>query len=298
MMLRDDFIMGEKQDKILTAVKDYVEIIESERYNSGDPFITIEKEDTQDDVIVKILTSERTGAPVKFEGELMNTAENTARRNFSNGIRTLNSWQFRSSDDYFREAANLARDLKMQQRINLFKQLSNLLYSVIHTNPERVIKSKGNYFDEVVSLLPKYDLLDREEQNHYRKKINSLYGFACELEKAEEKSLTQQLFARCSISLYHKEYLAAYIWLFKIYLINKGAFDEIANTDEVMQKALSTLTLYIEVETGLKETLEDLPTMASAYDLQSIFADHLTNIFDVEFEKETKMRLSFTEFRD
>lgn len=298
MILRDELIMGEKQEKILTAVKDYVEIIESERYNSGDPIITIEKGDTQEDVIIKILTSERTGALIKLEGEMMNTAENTARRNISNGIRTLNSWQFRNSDDYFREAANLARDLKMQQRINLFKQLSSLLFSVIHTNPERIIKSKGNYFDEVVSLLPKYDLLSREEQNHYCKKINSLYGFACELEKADEKSLTQQLFARCSISLYNKEYLAAYIWLFKIYLINKEAFNEIAKNDEILQKALSTLELYIEVVTGLKESLEDLPTMASAYDLQTIFADHLTSIFDVDFEKETKMKLNFIEFRE
>ncbi|NHJ04501.1 MAG: hypothetical protein EAX90_06735 [Candidatus Heimdallarchaeota archaeon] len=290
--------MGEKEEKIKTAIKEYTEIIESERYNSEDPIIQVEKSDTQEQVIIKILTSERTGAPLKLEGEIVNTAEDLATKNFANGIRTLNSWQFRRSATYLSDAANLARDQILQQRINLYKQLSDLLKSTIRIAPERIIKSKGRFFEEVSKLISKYDKLSKEEQNYYRKAINSLYGIACELENGDLKTLSQQLFARCTISLFNQEYLASYIWLYKIFLLNKEEFDKLAEKDEILKKALESLKLYIEVETGLREYLDDLPSMASAFDLQTIFADHLNTIFDIDFLPNTKEKFSFPIYRE
>ncbi|HUU79019.1 MAG TPA: hypothetical protein VMX55_11790 [candidate division Zixibacteria bacterium] len=290
--------MGEKEQKIKTAVKDYTEIIESERYNSEDPIIQVEKNDNQEQVIIKILTSERTGAPLKIEGEIVNTAEDLASKNFANGIRTLNSWQFRRSAVYLSDAANLARDQILQQRINLYKQLSDLLKSTIRIAPERIIKSKGRFFEEVLKLISKYDKLSKDEQNYYRKAINSLYGIAFGLENGDLKTLTQQLFARCTISLFNQEYLASYIWLYKIFLLNKEEFDKLAEKDEILKKALDVLKLYIEVETGLREYLDDLPSMASAFDLQTIFADYLNTIFDINFISDTKEKFSFPIYRE
>ena len=288
--------MNKKQHEILNEVKDKVEIIESARYNSEDPIIEINKADSQEMIMVKVLSSERTGAMIKFEGELINTAEKKAERLFGNGVRTLNSWQFRNSLKHFTESANLARSPLLQQRINLYKQLHSLLKATIRTAPERIIKSKGAFFEEVLDLLKKYDQFTQEEKNHYLRKIDALYGVCRDLEKDDAKTLTQQLFIRCSIALFNQEYLAAYIWLYRIYLLVQNQFDAIAENDKILKIALDNLKLYIEVETGLKQ-IEDLPTMASAFDLQTVFADHLSNIFDVEYQKEVSMRFSIPVFR-
>ena len=289
--------MSEKQKEILDAVKENIEKIESERYNSEDPVVSIEKSDSQLEVIKKLLTSERTGAPLILEKETLNPAEDLAKKNFSNGIRTLNSWRFRKSSTHFTEAANLTRDVVLQQRINLYKQLHSLLQSVILISPERIIKSKGNLFAEVVNSLEKYDKFSEDERYYYQRAIDSLYGVAGLLSDDDKKAKTQQLFVRCTISLSNREYLAANIWLYKIYRLNKEAFDALAAKDKVLTKALESLQLFVEVETGVKEIVEDLPTMASAFDLQTIFADHLNTIFDVEFVAETKKDFSFLQYR-
>lgn len=289
--------MSEKQKEIFIAVKENVEKIESERYNSKDPVVTIGKNDSHQEVIVKLLTSERTGAPLILGKETLNPAEDLAKRNFSKGVRTLNSWQFRKSSTHFTEAANLARDLVLQQRINLYKQLHSLLQSAVLTSPDKIIKSKGKLFTEVLNSLKKYDKLSEDEQYYYQRIIDALYGVASLLTASDKKTRTQQLFARCTISLGNREYLAANILLYKIYLLNKDPFDSIADSDKILQKALKSLQLFIEVETGLKQTIEDLPTMASAFDLQTIFADHLKTIFDVEFIAETKKDFGFPQYR-
>ncbi len=276
-------LMSEKQKEILIAVKENMEKIESERYNSEDPVVTISKNDSHQEAIVKLLTSERTGAPLLLDKETLYPAEDLAKRNFSKGVRTLNSWQFRKSSSHFTDAANLARDLVLQQRINLYKQLHSLLKSAVLTSPDKIVKSKGKLFTEVLNSLKKYDKLSEDEQYYYQRSIDSLYGIAVLLVAEDKKTRTQQLYARCTISLGNREYLAANIWLYKIYLLNKGAFDSIADSDKILQKALKSLQLFVEVETGVKEFVEDLPTMASAFDLQTIFADHLKTIFDVEF---------------
>jgi len=290
-------LMSEKQKEILIAVKENVEKIESERYNSEDPVVTISKNDSHQEVIVKLLTSERTGAPLILDKETLYPAEDLAKRNFSNGVRTLNSWQFRKSSSHFTDAANLARDLVLQQRINLYKQLHSLLKSAVLTSPDKIVKSKGKLFAEVLNSLKKYDKLSEDEQYYYQRAIDSLYGIAVLLVEGDKKTRTQQLYARCTISLGNREYLAANIWLYKIYLLNKDAFDSITNSDKILQKALKSLQLFVEVETGVKEFVEDLPTMASAFDLQTIFADHLKTIFDVEFVAETKKDFSFQQYR-
>ncbi len=289
--------MSDLQKTIQNAVKENIEVIESERYNSKDPGVTIEKDDSIEQIIIKLITSERTGAPLKFGKETLNPAEDLAISNFYNGVRALNSWQFRSSDTYLNEAAKTARDHVLQQRINLYKQLHNLLKSVLMTSPDNIIKSKGSFFEEVVKSLLKYDKLSGAEQNYYRKHIDFLYEIAHQLTSGEKEVRTQHLLARCSISLYNQEYLAAYIWLYKIYLLNKEMFDTIAEGDEVLSKALETLHQYLVAETGLKDT-EDIPTIASAFDLQMIFIDHLSTIYDIEFMVETKKKFSFPVFRE
>lgn len=289
--------MSDLQKTILDTVKDNIEIIESERYDSKDPIVTINKDDSPEQIMIKLITSERTGAPLKFGKETLNPAEDLAKNNYNNGIRTLNSWQFRTSDKYFNDAAKTARDLQLQQRINLYKQLHNLLKSVIQTSPDRIVKSKGAFFEEVVLLISKYDKLIPEEQNYYRKRVDSLYELAHQLKDDEKEIRTHQLLAKCTIALFNQEYLAAYIWLYKIYLLNKETFDTIASGDEILGKALKTLHQYLEVETGLKDT-DDLPTMASAFDLQTIFIDHLSTIYDVEFMVETKEKFSFPVYRE
>lgn len=281
----------------MDAVKQQIEKIESERYNSKDPNIIITDSDTKEDVIIKVLTSERTGAQIKFKETPFNSTEDLARKNFYNGVRTLNSWLFKNSSKYFDEAANLERDPCWQQRINLYKQLHLLLKGLIRTSPDKIIRSKGRFFEEVLSLLSKYDQLSQQEINYYRKIINELYGIAVKLDEGDSKTRTQQLFIRCLVSLFNNEYLAAYIWLFKIYLLNKEKFDALAEKDEILKKAIETLRVYIEAETGLNEELEELPTIASAYDLQSIFNDHLTTIYDINFESDTKERFSLPAFR-
>lgn len=294
---KKEISMNVLQKTIQDAVKDNIEIIESERYNSKDPIVTISKDDSPKQIMIKLITSERTGAPLKFGKETLNPAEDLAKSNYNNGIRTLNSWQFRTSDKYFNDAAKTARDLQLQQRINLYKQLHNLLKSVIQTSPDRIVRSKGAFFEEVVKLLSKYDKLSAAEQNYYRKQIDSLSELTHQLKDEEREIRTHQLLAKCSIALYNQEYLAAYIWLYKIYLLNKESFDTIASGDEILRKALKTLRQYIEAETGLKEN-EDLPTMASAFDLQTIFIDHLSTIYDVEFMVETKKKFSFPVYRE
>ena len=289
--------MSDLQKTIQDTVKDNIEKIESERYDSKDPIVTINKDDSPEQIMIKLITSERIGAPLKFGKETLNPAEDLAEKNYKSGIRTLNSWQFRNSDKYFSEAAKTARDLQLQQRINLYKQLHNLLKSVIQTSPDRIVRSKGAFFQEVVKLMSKYDKLSAAEQNYYRKQVDSLYELAHQLKTEEKEIRTHQLLAKCSMALFNQEYLAAYIWLYKIYLLNKETFDTIASGDEILRKALKTLHQYLEAETGLKD-VEDLPTMASAFDLQTIFIDHLSTIYDVEFLVETKEKFSFPAYRE
>ncbi|MFW9924382.1 MAG: hypothetical protein ACFFDW_13955 [Candidatus Thorarchaeota archaeon] len=290
--------MSSIQKKILAAVKDNIETIESQRYNSEDPIINVNKNDSHEEVTIKILTSERTGAPLKMNGELINTAEKLAEENFASGVRALNSWQFKKCSNHLDDAANITRDPRLQQRINLYKQLHKILQATIRTSPERILKSQGNYFEELISLIPQYDKFELSEQNHYRKIVDSMYGLIVSLSEGDKKLLSEQLYARCTISLFNHEYLAAYIWIYKIYLINKDEFDKLAAKDEILHKALESLRKYLEIETGLTNQIEDSPTIASAYDLQTIFTDHLTSIFDVDFDADTKENYSFPAYRE
>ncbi|MHA1220195.1 MAG: hypothetical protein ACTSQB_00510 [Candidatus Heimdallarchaeota archaeon] len=289
--------MSEKQKIILDAVEGKIEVIETERYNSKDPIITLDPKDSTDDIIIKLLTSERTGAPLQYGKELLNPAEDLAKKNFRSGVRNVNSWQFKRSTEYLDEAARVANDHVLQQRINLFKQLNNLLQKVLQTTPERVQKRTRNIFDDILSSLGKYDKLSTDEQQYYKQAIDSLYTVVNQLNDNVTEILTQQLLARCSISLTNKEYLAAYIWLYKMYLLNKEVLDKIAADDKILEKALTNLKLYLESETGLKPAIEDLPVMASAFDLQTIFIDHLTAIYDIDFMTETKQNFRFKEFK-
>ncbi|MHA1213552.1 MAG: hypothetical protein ACTSSH_13975 [Candidatus Heimdallarchaeota archaeon] len=289
--------MSKKQKTILEAVEGKIEVIETERYNSKDPIITLDPKDSTDDIIIKLLTSERTGAPLQYGKELLNPAEDLAKKNFRSGVRNVNSWQFKRSTEYLDEAARVANDHVLQQRINLFKQLNNLLQKVLQTTPERVQKRTRNIFDDILSSLGKYDKLSTDEQQYYKQAIDSLYTVVNQLNDNVTEILTQQLLARCSISLTNKEYLAAYIWLYKMYLLNKEVLDKIAADDKILEKALTNLKLYLESETGLKPAIEDLPVMASAFDLQTIFIDHLTAIYDIDFMTETKQNFRFKEFK-
>jgi len=296
MELPRGITMSEKQKIILDAVEGKIEVIETERYNSKDPIITLDPKDSTDDIIIKLLTSERTGAPLQYGKELLNPAEDLAKKNFRSGVRNVNSWQFKRSTEYLDEAARVANDHVLQQRINLFKQLNNLLQKVLQTTPERVQKRTRNIFDDILSSLGKYDKLSTDEQQYYKQAIDSLYTVVSQLNDNVTEILTQQLLARCSISLTNKEYLAAYIWLYKMYLLNKEVLDKIAADDKILEKALTNLNLYLESETGLKPAIEDLPIMASAFDLQTIFIDHLTAIYDIDFMTETKQNFRFKEF--
>jgi len=290
--------MSKMQKEIEKTLNNNVELIESKRYNSEDPSVTIEKSDDIQTIITKILTSERTGAPLRIGAEILNPAEDLALRNFSRGVRSVNTWQFKNALTYFNEAANLARNTALQQRINLYKQLNKLLEAIIQTDSDRILKSKGSFFDDVMDSIMKYDKLTHLEQQHYRLAVDALYGIACQLVEGNIKVKTQQLLARCVISLSNREYLAAYIWLYKIYLLNKDEFDKVAASDEILKTALTTLKLYLEIETELREIAEDLPTMASAYDLQTIFSDHLSLIYDIYFLDETNSNFSFQLYRE
>ncbi|NHJ39111.1 MAG: hypothetical protein FK731_03690 [Asgard group archaeon] len=290
--------MNKKQKEILDAVKENVEIIESERYNSKDPIVHILPDDSKEDVIIKLLTSERTGAPLKYENDFINPTEDIARRSFSNGIRTLNSWLFRKCSEYLDDAANNTNDKLLQQRITLYKQLNNLLQKVISAQPDKVIRRTNSLFDDVVSSVKKFDLFPKNEMEFYLKAIDSFYKITTQLQDNDIEVRTQHLLCKTSISLYNKEYLAAYIWLFRIYQLNKEIFDNIAKDDEVLGTALKNLQVHIEQETGLKEELVDLPAMASAYDLNTIFIDHLNKIYDAEFYDRTKENFSFPIYRE
>ncbi len=291
--------MTDKQAFILNSLKDKIELIETERYNSKDPLVNITEKDSIDDVIIKLLTAERTGAPLKIGKEILNPAEDLAIRNFDSGVRSLNNWQFKSSNQLFNEAAEKANDRKLQQRINLFKQLTNLLQKVIQVQPEKALKSSQSIFDDILTSIAKYDQLDDPEKHFYRQAIDSVYGVICQLNDDDKETKTHQLIARSSISLSNKEYLAAYIWLYKIYLLNKEMFDNLASDDEILKTALANLKLYLENETELGvNKIDDLPTMASAYDLQTIFIDHLTTIYDVEFFEKTSSIFAFKSYRE
>ncbi|NHK31773.1 MAG: hypothetical protein FK730_10510 [Asgard group archaeon] len=290
--------MSKKQKEILDAVKDKVEIIESERYNSKDPIVKILSDDSKEEVIIKLLTAERTGAPLKFEKDFINPTEDIAKRAFRNGVRILNSWLFKRSSDYLDEAAKNTNDLLLQQRVTLYKQLNNLLQNVIGSQPDKVMKRTSNLFDDTISSIKKYDQFSKSEMEFYLKAVDSLFNITTQLQDDNSEIRTQRLLCKASISLTNKEYLAAYIWLFKIYLLNKEIFDNIASNDEILESALKNLQIYIKHETGLSEYLDDLPTMASAYDLNTIFIDHLSTIYDDEFLAKTKQNFSFPIFRE
>lgn len=290
--------MSKKQKEILDAVKDNIEIIESERYNSKDPIVNILSDDSKDDVIIKLLTAERTGAQLKYEKEFINPTEDIAKRSFNNGVRTLNSWLFKKSSENLDEAANNANDLLLQQRVTLYKQLNNLLQNVISAQPDKVIKRTSNLFDDIISSIKKFDQFSQSEMEFYLKAVDSFFKVTSQLQDNDIEVRTQRLLCKTSISLYNKEYLAAYIWLFKIYLLNKEIFNNIASDDEILKIALKNLLVFIEHETGLREHLDDLPTMASAFDLNTIFIDHLTTIYDAEFFDNTKQNFSFPIFRE
>jgi hypothetical protein len=289
--------MSKKQKEILDAVNDEIEVIESKRYNSKDPIITIKTDDTKEEVIIKLITAERTGAPLKFGKEFLNPVEDIAIRSFNNGVRILNSWMFKKSNEYLVEAATKTNDQLLQQRVTLFKQLNNLLEQVIITQPNKVLKRTSSIFIDIISSIKKYDLFSKFEKEYYLKAVDSLNKIAKQLDEGDNEIKTQQLLCKVVISLANKEYLAANIWLYRIYLLHKEIFDNLASEDEVLNKALKSLQMYIENETGLKEHLE-LPTMASAYDLNTIFVDHLTSIYDKEFLEMTKKHFSFSVYRE
>lgn len=297
LLPRNDVRMSQKQTKILAKVKENEESIESERYNAKDPIVEIKKTDTQEDVIIKVLTSERTQARLKFENELMNTAEDKAQKYFSSGIRALGSWQFKKSINEFDEGANLTKDLAYQQRINLFKQIHKLIQGMIHTSPDFLLKSKGVLFEEIAQSLTMYDKLPAAEKDHYQKSIDSLNLIAQLMGEGDLKLRSQQLEVKCSISLLNHEYLASYIWLYKIYLLNKEEFDKLAGKNEILLKALKDLKTYLEYETGLNEELEEAPRIASAYDLHMIFIDHLSEIFDVHFIEDTADNFAIKQYQ-
>ena len=290
--------MVDKQKEIQNEIKNEIELIESERYNSKDPIVEIKEPKNPHHVIVKLLTSERTGAPLKLEKDILYPAEDLAKRNFSIGVSTLNSWQFRKSKDYLNDAANKAFNPILQQRVNLYKQFNKLLESIIKSTPEKSVKRTQSLFKDIIDSIKKYDKFSDNERLYYTRAVDSHYDFATQLDSDNIEIQTQQLLARCTISLTNKEYLAAYIWLYKIYLLNREMFDTIAGTDEILARAVTNLRTYLEIETGLKDNIDDLPKMASSFDLQTIFIDHLTEIFDTEFLETTKENLSFKQFRE
>jgi len=285
------------QNKLNKAIKDNIEIIETERYNAKDPFITIDEKDSIEQVIIKTITSERTGAPVKIGKETINPSEDLAQKNFTTGFYSLNSWQFRKSLDCFNDAASHAYDPLLQQRINLLKQLHSLLNSILLSNAEDILRSLSTNFDDLLKSLSKYDLLELEEKKHYEKAIDGLYKICCELKDNNTKIKSQQFLGRCSISLQNKESLAAYIWLYKIYLLNKIDFDKIAKDDEILQDTLKNFSKFIEIQTGLNANLEEIKNFPSAYDLNTIFIDYLNIIYKLDFLEETRKNFSIPIFR-
>ncbi|MHA1774754.1 MAG: hypothetical protein ACTSXO_11630 [Candidatus Heimdallarchaeota archaeon] len=287
----------EFESEIFAAVKEEIERIESERYNSKNPVLVVTNKDSTKDIVIKILSAERMGAPLKIHSTSFNPAEDLAKKNLSIGKRALNSWQFRKSMDHLSLAAIQTTDKTIQQKVNLYKQLNKLLKAIIQANPERAVRNLQPIFKDIRLSIEKYDLFDKAEQQHYLQLLDLLFNFVEALTKKEVASLTHQLLARCSISLMNSEYLAAYIWLFKIYLLNKDSFTTIANKNERLKEVLVNLKEYLSIETGLSEELDDSPTIAKSGDLRDIFIDLLTEIYDVNFLEKTKEILSFPPFK-
>jgi len=281
------------ETEIFEAVKEEIERIESERFNSRDPILTIAGKEGTKGIIVKILASERTGAPLKVGAIAFNPAEDLARRNFYSAVRTLNSWQFKKSMDFLSLAATQTMDQAFQQRINLYKQLNKLLKKAISVNPEKAVRTLQPLFTDLCQSIEKYDKLEDAERTYYLKRLDSLLEFTKALDTNNLEAQSHQLSARCSLSLLNGEYLAAYIWLFKLYLLNKESFDVKANGNQKLKEALTNLEQYLAIETGLKEQLEESPTIAKSSDLQTVFLNLLTEIYDVNFQEKTKTSLSF-----
>lgn len=288
--------MGDLQQKIEAALAENVERIEAQRYNSEDPIIIIKNGESIEDILIKVLTSERTAAPLKINEESLNPSEDIARNSFIKAVRALNNWQFKKSQDLLDEAGKLARNPLLQQQINLYKQLRELIRTLLTSNPETILRWKGKYFDEVLESLAKYDKLSDRERNYYQSAINQLYEITKQLQTGNREILSQRLVARSASSLLSQEYLAAYLWQYKIYLLNQEQFDSLATKDEHLSEALNALKNYLQRETGLGETIEEESTIASPFDLHSVFIDYLTKIFALDFLKATKEKFTIPRF--
>ncbi|MBD3190763.1 MAG: hypothetical protein GF308_08970 [Candidatus Heimdallarchaeota archaeon] len=288
--------MGDFQQKIETALVENVEKIEAQRYNSEDPTIIITGDESIEDILIKILTSERTAAPLKVNEDWVNPSEDIARKSFIQAVRALNNWQFKKSQDLLDEAAKLARGPLLQQQINLYKQLRELIRVILTSNPETILRWKGKYFGEVLESLTKYDKMSDRESNYYQKSINQLLEIAKQLQAGNREILSQRLVARSASSLLNQEYLAAYLWQYKIYLLNQEQFDSLAAKEEHLSEALTALKNYLQSETGLGGTVEEEPTIASPFDLHSVFIDYLTKIFALDFLKATKENFTIPRF--
>jgi hypothetical protein len=284
--------------QIIEQVEENVEVITKKRFNGSDPVIKLKKSDSLEKTIVDIITAERTGTILIINDEKVNPAEDQAKDLLWRGISKLNHWRFSESDNYFVEAAKIARSPIRQQKINLYKQLLTLLQAfLLSSSPERILRTQKSFIEKIQDSLTKYDTLDAKEKDYYRGLLDKLYEIGKGLGDMDPALWSQYFLARSAISLNNKEYLAAYLWQYKLILLNENQLKSLRAKDSTLDEALTNLEQYLNHETKLGTQLEAPPTIASSFDLQKILVDCLKEVYKEDLLLTAKESFSFQPYR-
>jgi hypothetical protein len=249
----------EIQERIEAMIRE----IDARRFRGEDPSIPVAPEESREAVVAKTLAAQLLHALLDFGGGAFNPDEKSAEKRFLAGQKRLDFWNFRDARRLFDDASKRARDPKLQQRITLFRLLTDYLRDVTMTEWDRSLPASAKA--AVIEPLDRLDRLSPEERAHYRAEIERLWDLKESL-KTDPALRTAWLFAQARIAFDASEGAMGVTWLLSAAHANREISDPGPYLQSLLERARSWLLRTIgeeppagEAEASAGESASDAP---------------------------------------
>ena len=208
--------------------------LDTRRFRGEDPPIPLSPEEKREVVVAKVLAAQSLHAVLDLGGEPFNPDEESAAKRLAAGQRVLDFWSFRDARRIFDEAAKRARAHDLQQRITLFRLLTDFLKEIVTTDYDKSLNAgvKAAMTDPLARL----DRLPPEELAHYRGEVERIWAVREEL-KTDSFLQTTWLLVQARIALDSSEGVFGLTWLLSATHLNRDRLQPGPYLEEMLGRA-------------------------------------------------------------
>ena len=215
------------------------------RFRGEDPALPLGDGESLDSVIAKVLAAQTLHAVLDCDGERFNPDETSAEKRYFAGLSRLDAWSFRDARRLFDDAAKRAREPALQQRVTLYRLLTDYLRDIVTGDVDRTLPMSVR--EAVAGPIDLLDQLAEAERAHYRREIDRLWELRGSM-KENDALRTVWLFVQARIAMDSSESALGLTWLLAAAHLNRESLEPTPYLQGMLDRARRRIVRLIGVE--------------------------------------------------